>query len=117
MQSLLLKIVCIPLILLLCTFWFESVTFNQPLPFLIITIILAPISVVMEYILIPRIARWVITVLDWILAFLLVYIVSSLMTGAFVTLFGAFLIALFYTIVEWLIHKQLASQQLNHSYS
>ncbi|MDM5198409.1 DUF2512 family protein [Fictibacillus enclensis] len=117
MQSLLLKIISIPLILLLCTFWFEGVSFNKPLPFLIITIILAPLAVLMEYIFLPRLSFWLTFIADFVLSYLLVYVISSFMAGAYVSLWGAFLIALAYSLVELLIHKQIVSDHMRHSYS
>ncbi|MGG1573391.1 DUF2512 family protein [Fictibacillus sp. NRS-1165] len=117
MQSLLLKIISIPLILLLCTFWFESVTFNKPLPFLIITIILAPIAVLMEYVFLPRLSFWSVIAADFIVSYIVVYTISSIMSGAYVTLWGTFLISLAFTLVELLIHRQIVADHMRHSYN
>lgn len=117
MQSFLLKLISIPLILLVCSFWFNSVTFDKPWPFLVITVILAPITVIMEYVFLSRLSFWTVLAADFIVSYILVYVVSAMLAGAQVTLWGTFLIALAFTLVEILIHKQIVADHMKHSYS
>jgi phosphatidylserine synthase len=116
MQSLMIKLLGIPLALILANFLFESVDFKQVQPFLWITAVLAPIGVLMEYIMISRISYVKQLLLDFGTAFVLVFLLGWLLPAVEITLWGSFLIALFITGMEAMLHKHLISDHLDHSY-
>lgn len=116
MQSLMIKILGIPLALILANFLFESVDFQLVQPMIWITVILAPIGVLMEYITIPRISYSKQLTLDAASTFVLVYLLGLLLPGVSISLWGSFLITLLITAMEAMVHKHLISDHMDHSY-
>ncbi|MFC7373167.1 DUF2512 family protein [Fictibacillus iocasae] len=116
MQSLLIKIIGIPTLLIVATFMFKSVHITSPWSYAIITLVLAPIGVLMEYIFIPRITYGRTVAADFIVTFFLVLGLCLALPGAEVTIWGAFLVTLLLTGMEALIHKHLVADHREHSY-
>ncbi|WNB90825.1 DUF2512 family protein [Bacillus sp. NEB1478] len=116
MQSLMIKIIGIPLILVLCNFLFKSVDFRLVYPIIWFTAVLAPIGVVMEYVVIPRITYGKQLFIDFAATFILVYLLALILPAVEISLWGSFLIALITTCMEAMVHKHLISDHLDHSY-
>jgi Protein of unknown function (DUF2512) len=116
MQSLMIKIIGIPLVLILANFLFDSVNFQFVQPMIWLTAILAPIGVLMEYIAIPRISYSKQLTLDAASTFVLVYLLGLILPGVSITLWGSFLITVLITVMEAMVHKHLISDHMDHSY-
>ncbi|MDM5317016.1 DUF2512 family protein [Fictibacillus sp. b24] len=116
MQSLMIKILGIPLALILANFLFKSVDFQFVQPFIWITAILAPIGVLLEYIMVPRISYNKQLAVDFASTFVLVYLLGLILPGVSISLWGALLVAIIITLMEAMVHKHLISDHLDHSY-
>jgi phosphatidylserine synthase len=116
LQSLMIKLLGIPLALILANFLFDSVNFKLVQPFIWITVVLAPIGVLMEYIMISRISYGKQLLFDFASTFILVYLLGLLFPAVEISLWGSFLIALIITGMEAMVHKHLISDHLDHSY-
>ncbi|MBY6036544.1 DUF2512 family protein [Fictibacillus nanhaiensis] len=116
MQSLMIKLIGIPVVLILANFLFDSVDFKLVHPIIWMSVILAPIGVLMEYIMISRISYGKQLMFDFATSFVLVFLLGLLLPAVEITLWGAFLTALILTIMEAMLHKHLISDHLDHSY-
>ncbi|MGD6963312.1 DUF2512 family protein [Fictibacillus phosphorivorans] len=116
MQSLMIKILGIPLALILANFIFKSVDFEFVQPYIWITVILAPLGVLLEYIMVPRISYSKQLTVDFASSFVLVYLLGLALPGVSITLWGSFLIAILITCMEAMVHKHLISDHMDHSY-
>jgi hypothetical protein len=116
LQSLLIKIIGIPLILVLCNFLFNSVDFKLVYPIIWFTVILAPIGVIVEYVVISRITYGKQLFIDFAATFVLVYLLALILPAVQISLWGSFLTALIITGMEAMVHKHLISDHLDHSY-
>ncbi|MFC0189333.1 DUF2512 family protein [Fictibacillus aquaticus] len=116
MQSLLIKIIGIPTLLIVATFMFESVKITSPWAYLVITAVLAPLGVLLEYALIPRMTYSRTVAADFIVTFFIVLLLCLALPGAEVTIWGAFLVTLLLTGMEALVHKHLVADHREHSY-
>jgi hypothetical protein len=95
---------------------FESVKITSPWAYLVITAVLAPLGVLMEYALIPRMTYGRTVAADFIVTFFIVLALCLLLPGAEVTIWGAFLVTVFLTAMEALVHKHLIADHMDHSY-
>ncbi|WP_226537260.1 DUF2512 family protein [Fictibacillus halophilus] len=116
MQSLMIKFLGIPLILILANFLFKSVDFKLVQPIIWITAVLAPIGVLMEYIMISRISYGKQLMIDFAATFILVYLLALILPAVTISIWGSILVALIITGMEAMVHKHLISDHLDHSY-
>jgi phosphatidylserine synthase len=116
MQSLMIKILGIPLALVLANFLFKSVDFEFVQPFIWITVILAPLGVLLEYIMVPRISYGKQLTVDFATSFVLVYLLGLVLPGVTISLWGSLLVAVLITCMEAMVHKHLISDHMDHSY-
>jgi phosphatidylserine synthase len=116
MQSLMIKFIGIPLALILANFLFKSVDFKLVQPIIWITAVLAPIGVLMEYIMISRISYGKQLMIDFASTFILVYLLALILPAVTITIWGSLLVALLITGIEAMVHKHLISDHLDHSY-
>jgi hypothetical protein len=116
MQSLMIKIIGIPLVLVLANFLFKSVDFKLVYPIIWFTVVLAPIGVLMEYVMISRIKFGQQLFIDFVATFILVYLLALILPAVNISLWGSLLIALIITGMEAMVHKHLISDHLDHSY-
>ncbi|OOE12367.1 DUF2512 family protein [Fictibacillus arsenicus] len=116
MQSLMIKFLGIPLVLILANFLFKSVDFKLVQPIIWITAVLAPIGVLMEYIMISRISYWKQLMIDFAATFILVYLLALILPAVTISLWGSILVAVIITGMEAMVHKHLISDHLDHSY-
>jgi phosphatidylserine synthase len=116
MQSLMIKFLGIPVALILANFLFKSVDFKLVQPIIWITAVLAPIGVLMEYIMISRISYGKQLMIDFASTFILVYLLALILPAVTITIWGSLLVALLITGIEAMVHKHLISDHLDHSY-
>lgn len=116
MQSLMIKFIGIPLALILANFLFKSVDFKLVQPIIWITAVLAPIGVLMEYIMISRISYGKQLMIDFASTFILVFLLGLILPAVEISLWGSFLISVIITCMEAMVHKHLISDHLDHSY-
>jgi phosphatidylserine synthase len=116
MQSLLIKFIGIPLALILANFLFNNVDFKLVQPIIWITAVLAPIGVLMEYIMISRISYGKQLMADFVSTLILVYLLALILPAVTITFWGSILVALLITAMEAMVHKHLISDHLDHSY-
>ncbi|ANX11830.1 hypothetical protein ABE41_007400 [Fictibacillus arsenicus] len=116
MQSLMIKFLGIPLALILANFLFKSVDFKLVQPIIWITAVLAPIGVLMEYIMISRISYVKQLMIDFAATFILVYLLALILPAVSISIWGSILVALIITGMEAMVHKHLISDHLDHSY-
>ncbi len=116
MRSLMIKLLGIPLALILANFLFKSVDFQLVQPFIWITAILAPLGVLLEYIMVPRISYGKQLAVDFASSFVLVYVLGLILPGVSISLWGSFLVAIVITAMEAMVHKHLISDHMDHSY-
>ncbi|XEC96648.1 DUF2512 family protein [Paenibacillus tarimensis] len=106
MAGLLVKIIVCPLTVMFAAYIFPNVNYTAFYQPIIVGLILAGAAHMMEVLMLKRGTFWTSTVLDFIAATLIVYIVSLFQTAT-VTFFGAVLTAILLSLTEIVQHRWL----------
>jgi len=107
MTSLIMKIFIIPIGLILSAWIFPGISYGSYFEPVVVGVILALVGVLMEYVLLKEGTLWISTILDFIVSFALVYVISNMYRDAKVTILGAFLAAVLLAVVEYFTHLWL----------
>lgn len=112
MSSLLVKIIALPAIVALCAYLFPNVEYSVWSQAIIVGLIVAAGGLLMEYLLLKDGTAWLSTIMDFVLAFLVVYFVSNAFDNATATFFGALLTAVLIGVAEHITHRWLIRRGL-----
>lgn len=101
------KIILYPVILLVSDFLFNSVNYSNIYQPLAVGAVIAIFGHLMELLLLQGGRLWVNNTLDFIAALFIVYASQIVMTGAYISVFGAILVSLFILLTENIQHLYL----------
>lgn len=107
MSSLWIKIIGCPLTLMIAAWILPNVQYGAYYQPIVVGLILAVAGVLMEYMLLREDTLWTSTLLDFAVSVLIVYFVSNLFPGAYVTWVGAFITGVLLAVVEYITHSWL----------
>ncbi|WP_026701485.1 DUF2512 family protein [Salibacterium aidingense] len=107
MIGLIIKIFICPITVLISSFIFPNVNFENLWQPIIVGLILAVCAHVLEIFILKEGTFWFSSIVDFIAASIIVYVVSLFFTTATVTIFGAFLTGLLLSITELAQHNWL----------
>lgn len=107
MISLIVKIVTVPVVLLLAMFITDNVQYGAMWqPFLIILLLIAS-GLALEYALLNSRMLWTSVAIDLVTAFLIIYFISNLFAGGYVSFGAALTLSIILGICEYLLHRFL----------
>nr|WP_269435769.1 DUF2512 family protein [Gracilibacillus suaedae] len=105
--SLIVKIITVPIVLLISMFMSDNVNYGAMWqPFLIILLLIGS-GLALEYALLNSETLWTSVVLDLITAFLILYFISNIFAGAYVSFGGALGVSIILGVCEYLLHRFL----------
>jgi uncharacterized membrane protein YvlD (DUF360 family) len=107
MSSFLMKLIMCPLIVIISAWLFPGVDYSNLTQPIIVGVILAAVGTVMEYMLLKKGTLWISNAADFAASFLIVYYVSNVFEGAYVSFFGALMTAILLGISEHFTHLWL----------
>lgn len=107
MLGLIIKLFVCPITVLIATLLFTNVFYNTITQAIIVGLVIAVAGHMMEVLILKRGTFWLSTIVDFVAAAFIVYIVSNFFTTAAVTVGGALLTALLLSFTEVIQHSWL----------
>jgi hypothetical protein len=107
MGGVILKLIVCPLMLYIANFLFDSVIFASLFQIILVGLVLAFASHIMEVMLLRRGTFWISTGMDFIAALAIIYFSQFFIAGVRITLFGAVLTAFLLAVTEYFLHFYL----------
>lgn len=107
MLNLIMKIIICPIVLLIAAAMLTNVNYlytHQPI---VIGVTLAVAGHLLEWALLSRATFWISIIADFVSSTLIIYVLSYFFVDAAVTFFGAMVVALFLTVIEFFVHMWL----------
>ncbi|SHN28652.1 DUF2512 family protein [Gracilibacillus kekensis] len=111
MLSLLIKTVSIPIVLFIAIYIWEQVHYEAIWQPVVIVLILITSGLFLEAIILKRKRLWVSVCLDFIATFLILYIISNMFEGSFISLIASIVIAVILVIPEYFLHRFLIKKE------
>ncbi|MGP4042567.1 DUF2512 family protein [Gracilibacillus sp. D59] len=107
MISLIVKIVTVPIVLLLAMFMTDNIEYGAMWQPLLIILLLIGSGLALEYALLNSENLWTSVALDLITAFIILYFISNMLEGAYVSFGGALVVSLILGVCEYMLHRFL----------
>lgn len=107
MTGFIVKIFMCPIIVIISAYLFANVNYPAIYQPIIVGLVLAVVGHMMELMLLRRGTFWVSTIADFVASTLIVYFVSLLFAGTYVSFLGAVLTAVLLSISEYFQHLWL----------
>lgn len=109
MTSFILKIIALPLILILAMYLFDNVDYGAIWQPVVLGVTLAIVGVAMEYMLLKKGSLWTSVISDFVVAVILIWVISNIFNDSNVTFWGAVLTSIIIGVVEYMVHRYLLS--------
>lgn len=107
MVGFIMKVIMLPVIVAFSDFFLANVDYGTLFRAVVVGLILAVVGQLMEVLMLRRGTIWTSTVLDFVVAYAVVYFSQYFFPGAAVSFVGAFIIAVVIGLVEYLEHTWL----------
>ncbi|WP_082235138.1 DUF2512 family protein [Halobacillus massiliensis] len=111
MTSILVKIFTLPSVLILSMYFLDTVNYTALWQPIVLAVVLLIIGVGMEYVLLRKGNLWSSVFLDFIVTLFLVWGLSNLFSGAYVSFAGALIVSAVIGVSEYFLHLHLITNR------
>ncbi|WP_173917366.1 DUF2512 family protein [Halobacillus sp. Marseille-Q1614] len=111
MTSILVKIFALPSVLILSMYFLETVNYGLIWQPIVLAVVLLIVGVGMEYLLLRRGNLWSSVFLDFVVTLFMVWGLSNLFAGAYVTFAGALIVSAVIGVCEYFLHLHLITNR------